>query len=594
MKLRTLSTLFILALLWWAVPAHAVVDGSCNYTAAKGVANGFVGCNEELAAIIATPDDDVPEAGDFGSLLATSPITQAGGTISTSIATNRLVGRTTAGTGVMEVITPDGTLVLSAGGLGVVDVTCTGCLGSTEIAALDAGDTTTGVFDDARVDGSLEADEVNPTLGTQTQGNFQLTTAAGTGIAVTGADAEGSTKTVAFDYSDAGTDPGLGADQCVFTSNATVPGNIVCEGDVADTLESRIALTAPTVDRTFTVPDADSNAVQPLTCGGTDKVSAISALGVITCTADAGGAGGDSITVEDGDNVGTFTATVDADFEDSGDINFVLTGNDISGLVRADSISGGEIADGSIDGEDLAATVAGSGLTETAGSPDQIDIALHVTGPGLVISGDTLSLIRTCADGEILEYTAASGWACGTDAGGASPFTRVAGDSGAAGADVTLQRLTGDCASNSTTTAAVCMTTTGVGAGVWNFKYLVRYKSGGASVGVGFSVNHTGTTGVFLSNWQFVSTGSVAATGVADQVAAVNPGQMVEGKSERVKNTISSASAGVDLADVDQLAILEGMIVVTVSGDLQFKHASESASPTQVLDDTHLILTKIE
>ena len=42
--------------------------------------------------------------------------------------------------------------------------------------------------------------------------------------------------------------------------------------------------------RIFTLPDANSNPVQPLTCTSTDKVSAISALGVLTCTADSGGA----------------------------------------------------------------------------------------------------------------------------------------------------------------------------------------------------------------------------------------------------------------------------------------------------------------
>ena len=42
---------------------------------------------------------------------------------------------------------------------------------------LDAASTASGTFGDARVDGSLEADEVNPTLGTQTQGNYVATVA---------------------------------------------------------------------------------------------------------------------------------------------------------------------------------------------------------------------------------------------------------------------------------------------------------------------------------------------------------------------------------------------------------------------------------
>lgn len=97
-------------------------------------------------------DDDIPDAADYTNLSATSPITQSGGTISTSISTNRLVGRATASSGVMEQLTPDATLSITAGAVGVVDVTCTGCLGTTEIAALDAAnDITTGSLADARM-----------------------------------------------------------------------------------------------------------------------------------------------------------------------------------------------------------------------------------------------------------------------------------------------------------------------------------------------------------------------------------------------------------------------------------------------------------
>lgn len=182
----------------------------------------------------------------------------------------------------------------------------------------------------------------------------------------------------------------------------------------------------------------------------------------------------------------------------------------------------------------------------------------------------------------------------GTDAGGSTPFTRVSGSSGAAGADVTLQTLTANCAANATTTPAVCMTTTGVGAGVWNFKYTIRYQSSATTTGVGFNVNHSGTTGAFVSNWTFVSTGTTATTGIADQVQAANAGTDVEGKAERAKNTTSSSSAGVDTLNADMLAIVEGLIVVTVSGSLELKHNSETANSTQVMDDTHLILTKME
>jgi hypothetical protein len=103
--------------------------------------------------------------------------------------------------------------------------------------------------------------------------------------------------TILFDFSDAGASPTLTADATRFTSNATVPGYMVFEGDTADAFETRIAVTDPTADRTFTLPNADSNAVQPLTCGGTDKVSGISSAGVVTCSADAGAGSGSAAAI---------------------------------------------------------------------------------------------------------------------------------------------------------------------------------------------------------------------------------------------------------------------------------------------------------
>ena len=109
------------------------------------------------------------------------------------------------------------------------------------------------------------------------------TLTAGTGITTLG-DLSAN-RTVAFDFSDAAASPAINADECRFTSNATVGGYIVCEGDTADTIETRIAITDPTVsDKTFTIPNADSNPVQPLTCSNTDRISAISSAGVVTCS----------------------------------------------------------------------------------------------------------------------------------------------------------------------------------------------------------------------------------------------------------------------------------------------------------------------
>lgn len=73
------------------------------------------------------------------------------------------------------------------------------------ISGLDAADTSTGSFGDGRVDGSLEADEVNPTLGTQTQGPFVASVATTAPLAGGGVAAEGSTLTLSLSQN-AGTD----------------------------------------------------------------------------------------------------------------------------------------------------------------------------------------------------------------------------------------------------------------------------------------------------------------------------------------------------------------------------------------------------
>lgn len=226
-------------------------------------------------------------------------------------------------------------------------------------------------------------------------------------------------------------------------------------------------------------------------------------------------------------------------------------------------------------------------LYEPADAAIQTHItAVHAPSNAQKNSDITKGEIEAKLTGEISSHTHAGG-------GGGASLTRISGSSGAAGADFTFQRLSANATANSTTTPTTVMTTTGLGAGTWAFKYLVRYQSSAATTGVGFCVNHTGTTGAFLSTWSMTTTGGAAATGVADQVTSTNAGQLVEGKSERVKNTVSSASAGVDTINADCLAILEGLVVVTVSGSLELKHSSETAASTQVMADTLLELRKI-
>lgn len=108
-------------------------------------------------------------------------------------------------------------------------------------------------------------------------------------------------------------------------------------GDEYEELKAPASLTA---NRTHVLDLVDA------TCTGDANAGCLTVdgSGNIICSADDGGAGsGDNLRVEDGDNGATFTAATDADFEDSGDINFMLdtatTPDQISATIRADAVA---------------------------------------------------------------------------------------------------------------------------------------------------------------------------------------------------------------------------------------------------------------
>ena len=173
---------------------------------------------------------------------------------------------------------------------------------------------------------------------------------------------------------------------------------------------------------------------------------------------------------------------------------------------------------------------------------------------------------------------------------------RINGSSGAVGEYITLQKLTANSPDVTTIAlSASIMTVTGLGVGVWKFKYTLFYQTAALTTGIAFGVNHTGTTNFFNATWRHITTGTTATTGVGDDVQAVVAGTDVEGKSGSTINAvIGSASAGVATINANICAILEGILEVTVSGDLELKIASEVAgSAVRVMARSCLELTKI-
>lgn len=173
-------------------------------------------------------------------------------------------------------------------------------------------------------------------------------------------------------------------------------------------------------------------------------------------------------------------------------------------------------------------------------------------------------------------------------------FTRINGNSGAAGPYKTLQKLSADSTTQTSTTPAAVMTTTGVVVGTWHFRYTVIIQSAATTTGWKLNVDHSGTVTQFASHEHYVDTAATASTGTADDVTSATTAGVVGGIAESAKGTTSAAMVGVSAANTDLMMTLEGILVVSVSGDLKLQLGTEvAASGVTMMADSMLELTKI-
>ena len=148
---------------------------------------------------------------------------------------------------------------------------------------------------------------------------------------------------------------------------------------------------------------------------------------------------------------------------------------------------------------------------------------------------------------------------------------------------------------NSTVTAASAteLEYTSLAAGTYLLKYWIVYQSAATTTGVEFRLNFTGTATRLVATWYTLTTGGAAATGVADQATTLTA-QMIEGKGQRANNAATGPTQGVDTANADQFAVMEGVLTVTVAGTLQFMFNSEvAASAVTLQPGTTLTLQKV-
>ncbi|MEX1997846.1 MAG: hypothetical protein WEA04_04205, partial [Candidatus Andersenbacteria bacterium] len=255
-----------------------------------------------------------------------------------------------------------------------------------------------------------------------------------------------------------------------------------------------------------------------------------------------------------------------------GTILLTATTTDISGVLQAGS--GNEnltLSTGKIDADALTLTAAVDGGTGTS------------SGSGLIARSDGIGLLQGCADGQILKWVESTDtWDCAADSTGGGSTTKFLN---------TQHNIA------STTATEVTEISTGLTAGTYVFKYSLRVQSSATGTGLGFGINYTGTATSLVATEYHLGTGTAASTGTLDDTATgAGAEQIIEGAATRAESTTSpnlNVLTGVAAADVDNYVTIEGVIVVSDSGDLELWHNSEGAVTTRVMTGSSLIVTQI-
>lgn len=161
-------------------------------------------------------------------------------------------------------------------------------------------------------------------------------------------------------------------------------------------------------------------------------------------------------------------------------------------------------------------------------------------------------------------------------------------------APLTVATLAADVTNATTTAAKITNMDRVVAPGTYSFVYNLLYRSDTTTTGIKFSVNHTGTLTFFVANMRYVDVNTLNSAGAASQNANASTAQVMGAYSSRAKSATASMgpTLSVDTINVDMLMILEGMMVVTVSGNIELWHASEVATTTTVKAGTNLVLIK--
>lgn len=156
-----------------------------------------------------------------------------------------------------------------------------------------------------------------------------------------------------------------------------------------------------------------------------------------------------------------------------------------------------------------------------------------------------------------------------------------------------VNRLASDHSISSTTATEVTGLSRTLEIGTYTFKYTLVVRSDTTTVGLGLGVNFTGTANRRVWSRRFVDSGASAAAGQVDD-ASGNVHTIVAGYAEKSFFTTAPPvnTAGVTTIASDCMMIIEGLLDVSVAGDIELWHSSETATATSVMTSSSLVVIR--
>jgi len=159
---------------------------------------------------------------------------------------------------------------------------------------------------------------------------------------------------------------------------------------------------------------------------------------------------------------------------------------------------------------------------------------------------------------------------------------RAAGTTVAAGEYLTHLVLSANSGNITGTGFVTVMEITGVGVGRYHFKCELIYQTTAATTGINVTATHTGAVTTWIMRASIPTIGGAAAVKAATSVAQTSAAGLWETEVELTKGaaigTLSNFAISVNLANSNQIVVIEGSFVVSVTGSLQIQLSAELAA----------------